>query len=480
MIPTLRPCQDDLIDAIGAKYLEKHRRVLAVASTGFGKTIVFCALAARAMKKGKRVVIVAHRMEIIDQISRALDSFGVKHGRIQAGHTMTDDPIQVCMVITLAKRIDKVREPDLLIVDEAHHAVAASWAAVASAWTKSRILGVTATPIRADGRGLGEAFDAMVEAIPMSELIAQGYLSKYTYLAPPTQVDLSHVKTRMGDFAIDQLADAVDKAVITGDAVQHYKNYLDGRPAIAFAVTVQHAEHIAEQFRAAGYRAASVDGKMEKAERRDRIAAIGDGRLNVLTSCDIISEGTDIPVVSGALLLRPTKSVGLFLQQVGRVLRPKPDGSAAVILDHVGNIRMGMPDAPRQWSLDASKKNIDQPGASTCKKCFRAFSSFPGWKAKAECNEGQPDGCVLNPTEIDAALGKSAPEIVAGELKIVTNTPSWADGFNIATVKGSDFAEVIAKADTIEKMKEIAKSRGYHWRWAIHQMANRQGREQAA
>ena len=426
MIPTLRGCQDDLIDAIAAKYSERFRRVVAVASTGFGKTIVFCALAARAMRKGKRVVIVAHRVEIVDQISWALDSFGVRHGRIQTGHSMTDDPIQVCMVITLAKRLDRIPEPDLFIVDECHHAVAASWKTIADAWQTARILGVTATPVRGDGRGLGEAFDAMVEAIPMSELIAAGYLSQYTYLAPPGQVDLSAIKTRMGDFAIDELAEAVDKAVITGDCIEHYRTYLNGRPAIAFAVTIAHAEHIAEQFRAAGFRAASVDGKMDKAERRQRIAAIGNGGLNVLTSCDIVSEGTDIPVVSGALLLRPTKSTGLFLQQVGRVLRPKPDGSAAVILDHVGNVhRHGMPDAPRQWSLDSKKKNQDQPGASTCPKCFRAFQSFPGWKKTADCNEGQPEGCILNPTESDGENAKAPPEVVAGELKIVTNIPAW-------------------------------------------------------
>lgn len=472
MIPTLRPCQDDLLDAIIAEYQKGHRRVLARAETGFGKTVTFSAITLRSMRKNKRVIIMAHRTEIVDQISRALDSFGVRHGRIQTGHTMTDDPIQIGMVITVSKRIDKLPVPDLIIIDECHHACTGSYKVVTQAWPHAHILGVTATPERLDRRGLDDDFDVMVQAIPMAKLIEQGYLAQFTYLAPPTKVDLSGIKTRLGDYAADQLAEAMDKAVITGDSIDHYRTYLAGRPAIAFAVTVEHAEHIAAQFNAAGFRAASVDGSMDKKVRKDRIAGIGDGRLNVLTSCEILGEGVDIPVVSGAILLRPTKSLSLYLQQVGRVLRPKPDGSNAIILDHVGNVHAhGMPDMEREWTLAARKKRDSGPGVATCKQCFRAFQVQPDWKEEETCLNGQPEGCILDPTPVVAAKG--TPEIVEGKLSIITTTPDWAGGRDIARVKGPELVTAINMADTPEKLREIAKARGYHPGWIRHILNSR-------
>ena len=469
-IVELRPYQLQLVDDIRNAF-RQCRRVIAVASTGAGKTVVFAYIAASAAKKGRRIVIVAHREEIVFQISNALDRLGVRNGMIKPGRTMTDDKVQVGMIQTLARRIDRIQEPDLIVIDECHHSPAGQWKIVTDRWSRALHLGVTATPTRTDGRGLGECFDLMVHAPPMRDLIDNGFLADYDYFAPPQQVDLSGVKTRGGDFAIDQLAEAMDRAVVIGDAAEHAKRHLNGEPAVVFCVTVAHAEHVAEQFRAAGFRAAAVDGSMEKTERRDRIAAIGDGRLNILTSCSLISEGTDLPGVKGVILLRPTKSVSLYLQMVGRALRPKPDGSRAVILDHVNNVhRHGLPDAPREWTLDTAKCRGQSPNVTTCDQCYRTFKTGPGWKAEAECANGQPEGCVLNIPEAPAG-GKEAPETVAGELIAVTVTPGWADGLNIATCRGPDFAELLnlAGADA-ERLKQIAKARGYHHRWVFHRL----------
>lgn len=469
----LRDYQMDLVERIRQAFARK-RRVLAVAPTGSGKTVCFAYITFNATLKRKRVIVVAHRVEIVDQISRALDSMGVRHGRIQTGHALTDDPVQVAMVITLGKRLDRIAEPDLLVVDEAHHGVAGSWLKITDAWQRSKILGVTATPARMDGRGLGDCFDEMLIGPTPGDLMSSGFLARYNYLAPPEKADLSSIKTRAGDFALDQLAEAMDQAVITGDAVEHYRSHLDGRPAIAFCVTVAHAEHVAAQFRAAGYRAASVDGAMDRGERRDRIAAIGDGRLNVLTSCDLISEGTDIPVVAGAVLLRPTKSLALHLQQVGRVLRPKPDGGAAVIIDHVGNVfRHGMPDAAREWSLDRTKRRGAIVETRTCEQCYRVFAVAPGWKA-ADCMQNQPVGCVLNAPDSGGDGGKEAPEVVAGTLVAITNTPDWANGINLVMARGPDWGELLDLAgDDADRLKQIARARGYHHRWVMHVLKNR-------
>ena len=477
MIPALRDCQNGLLDAIIEQYRLGHRRVLARADTGFGKTIVFCAITLRSMQKGKRVVITAHRAEIVEQISRALDSFGVRHGRIQTGHSMTNDPIQVSMVITLGKRMAQMPEPDLLVIDECHHACGGSYKTITNTWQKARVLGVTATPNRLDGRGLDDSFDVMVEAIPMSELISLGYLAPYTYLAPPSKVDLTNVSTRNGDFDTGELAAAMDRSVITGDAVAHAQKYLSGRPAVVFAVTVEHAWHVAEQFAAAGFRAASVDGSVGKVERRDRIAAIGDGRLDILTSCELISEGTDLPVVGGAILLRPTKSLALHLQQVGRVLRPKPDGSKAVILDHVGNIKHGLPDAPRQWTLKARKKRPAAGAVTQCEVCYRVFATKPGWRqeildTEGPCEQpGEPD-CALRQPDIGA--GRSTPDEEAGALQEFATTPEWAGGLNVASARGNDWYALLRRAETFEQLDQIRKARGYHWKWARQVMAARE------
>lgn len=448
-----------------------NRRVLAVAPTGAGKTVVFSYITTNAVAKNKRVIIAAHRVEIVQQISDALTSMGVRHGRIQTGHTMTDDPVQIAMIITLGKRLHKLPAVDLLVFDECHHAVSQSYQSAMAAWPSARILGVTATPERLDGKGLGDCFDDMVVGPAMAELIEAGFLAPYTYLAPPETLDLAGVKKRNGDFAIDELADVMKKSVIVGDAIGHYRKHLNGRPAIAFCVNVDTAEQTAAQFRAAGFRAASVDGTMNHTTRRDTITAIGDGRLNVLTSCQLISEGTDIPVVAGAILLRPTLSLGMYLQQVGRCLRPKPDGGNALILDHVGNVhRHGLPDATRAWTLDGKTKK--EGGIATCKECFRVFDTRPGWKAEEECESGMPEDCILR----DDPASESTPtqlQVVEGELIQFTTKPDWANGLDIANARGPDFGEMLDLADTEAKLRQIAKARGYKSGWVRHVMSKR-------
>lgn len=461
---TLRPYQAALVSDIRGAF-SRHRRVLAVAPTGAGKTATFAYIATATANKGNTVIIVAHRAEIVEQIGVALDRMGVRHGRIQPGRVRTGDPIQVAMIQTLARRLDKVPQPSLLVIDEAHHGVAGSWKTVTNEWAKAKILGVTATPRRLDGKGLAAAFDEMLIGPSMADLIRDGFLAGYDYLAPPQKADLSGVRMSMGDFAINEVAEIMDKQAITGDAVSHYRKHLNGRPAIAFCVTVAHAEHVAQQFNDAGFRAASVDGTMDKSERRSRIEAIGNGGLQVLTSCELISEGVDVPVVAGAILLRPTKSVGAFLQQCGRVLRPKPDGSRAVILDHVGNVHNhGMPCASREWSLSIKPKKSSPALMATCKACFKVFIVSPGWKdGQAQC--GDEPGCVF----AGLVSEKKAPEQIAGELETMLASPEWTRGISLTGAKGPEWFRLLRLADSIEKLREIGVARGYKasWAWTV-------------
>ena len=314
-----------------------------------------------------------------------------QHGRTYVQHGAR---VFVCSVQTLVKRLDKMpADPDLIVVDEAHHLVEGNtWGAVVERWPDARLLPVTATPCRTDGRGLGIGSggfaDDLLKGPSMAWLIENGFLSPYRIFAPPTALDMTGVRTRAGDYAKDDLDRAMDKPVITGSALEHYRRLADGRRAVAFCVSVQHAEHVAAEFNAAGIRAESLDGTMDATEREARINRFSAGETLILTSADLISEGVDIPAIEVAILLRPTQSLALYLQQVGRALRTFPGKTEAIILDHVGAVRQhGLPDEDREWSLDGMTKKKRQPKddedadavdrVSTCPKCFSIHLPAP-------------------------------------------------------------------------------------------------------
>lgn len=437
-----------------------HRRVLFILATGGGKTVIFGYIVGHAEKKGT-VLILAHRQEIVDQISKALTGFGVNHGIISPSHKQTYDDVQVGMVQTVVRRLDRIREPNFIVIDEAHHAPAGSWKKIMEAFPNAKILGVSATPQRLDGKGLKIAFDNMVQGPPTRELIDNGYLSGFDLYAPKTEIDLSQVKTQMGDFSVSDLEAVMDTAMITGDAVNHYVKYLNGAPSIVFCTTIKHAEHVMEKFISNGFRAGIIHGKLQKNERDSLVERLGNGQLNVLTSVDVVSEGFDLPVVTGAILLRPTKSLSLYLQQVGRALRPKPDGAKAIILDHVGNVhRHGMPDEPRAWTLEGKIKG-PKKGPKQCSKCYKVFYTQPPCEDE-EC-----------PSKRDAG-SKDAPKEVDGELHAMQDPYAWAMGINIATAQGEEWKSLLHHAEgKYERLKQIQVLRGYDWRWVKHQMGEK-------
>jgi DNA repair protein RadD len=480
----LRPYQDSAVQKIRMA-MGRSRRVLFVLPTGGGKTVVFSYIAQRASERGTRVMIVAHRKEIVRQISRSLDRFGVSHALVVPGSTMSSRPIQVAMVQTLGRRISRTwdYEPDLLVIDEAHHAVAGQWATVAAAWPKARVLGVTATPQRLDGKGLDDAFDELIEGPSTAELIDGGFLARFRYLAPPQAPGLaealSKVRTKFGDFSVKELDAAVDKPTVTGDAVRHYSKYLNGAPAIAFCVSVGHAAHVRDTFAASGFRAASIDGAMPGNDRDRIIADFSAGRLNVLTSCDLISEGFDVPDTQGVLLLRPTKSLTLHLQQVGRALRPKADGSEAIILDHAGNMNHhGLPDAAREWSLDGKAKG-DPESISTCDRCFRVMSprERDARRSAANCAQDFPwPTCGLFVDPRSAGTRQREVEHVDGELEEVAVEVPWMPGVDVRRATGFELHRLIQRAQTPEQLAEIAKAKGYKRGWVHVQMQLRERR----
>lgn len=382
----LRPYQERIIAEVRQVISQGSRAPLIVSPTGSGKTVMFSHIADGAGRKQKRVWILVHRAELVDQTSRTMREIGIHHGVIAAGWPVDPLPhVQVVSVQTVVRRTGGLVPPDVIIVDECHHAAAGTWGKILQAFPKAIRLGFTATPERLDGKGLADAFDCLIRGPEVAWLIEQGFLTQPKYYAPPNQLNLDGLQVRAGDYARDETAAMMDKPSITGDAVAHYQRICPGVPAVAFCASVAHAEHVAQAFAAAGYRAATIDGTLDRQERRQRVRGLADGSLQILTSCEIISEGFDIPVVSAAILLRPTKSLGMHLQQVGRVLRIAPGKERAIILDHVGNcLRHGLAEEEREWSLEGRKKrkkkageDDDAPPVRQCPKCYSCHVPAP-------------------------------------------------------------------------------------------------------
>ncbi len=442
----LRPYQHQAISDLRAAYRQGARAPLLVAPTGMGKTVVFSAITHGAAQRGRRVLILVHRRELITQASSKLAGAGVPHGIIAAGFPASDQPVQVASVQSLARRLLSITcSPDLVVIDEAHHAVAGTWLSVLSHWPEAYLLGVTATPVRQDGRGLGSVFDRLVLGPSVADLISHGFLAPSRVYAPPPIADLSGLKVRAGDYRPEQAAEAMDRPTVTGDAIGHYQRLCKQKRAIAFCCSAQHADSVNTAFNRQGVPAATLLGTTPP-EQRDRVVRqFAAGTIRVLVTVDVVSEGFDCPAAEAAILLRPTQSEGLYLQQVGRVLRPAPGKAAALILDHVGNVhRHGFPDDHRDWSLEDRPKRARGDGAAaptvrTCEVCFAAFPPQPicpccGTPAKLSAREiRQRDGelqelareAVARSRRRDQGQARTLPELLAFA-KQRGYAPGWA------------------------------------------------------
>ena len=465
MAVALRPYQSQLVTEIRGQYQLGRKAVLAVMPTGSGKTTCFAHIAQAASIKGNRVLILVHRAELLDQASRSLSSMSVQHGLIQAGRAMDlSHTVQVASVQTVARRLHLLPRDffQLLVVDEAHHTTAGTWAKVIAHFAQAKLLGVTATPIRGDGRGLGEHYQAMVQGPTAQQLTDDGHLAGAKVLAPPG-FDSAGLRKRMGDFDTKQAEQRV--GTIMGDCLGHYRKHLSGQTAIAFCCSVAHAEAVAALFQSAGIAAASIDGTMDASTRRELLQRLAVGDLKVLTSCALIGEGVDVPSVGGCILLRPTASVGLHLQMIGRCLRPQP-GKTAVVLDHVGNtLRLGHHLEERDWTLDGLRKR-DREAAPSVKVCPQCFStSVSTAQVCRDCGHvfAPPERRELKQVEGELVELRQLQIGDLVEWKIdssphplpVNSVPSvaWIDGFKVLRFKKGD--GVIGEWVTILATKNI-------------------------
>lgn len=377
----LRPYQQKAIDEAREAY-RTQRAVLFQLPTGGGKTVTASTVVHGAAQKRNRVWWLTHRRELAGQASRTFHDLGIPHGLIQAGNVSDANAlVQVASIQTIARRLTQLPAPALIVFDEAHHIGAAQWDTVFNAYPRAKILGLTATPWRLDGQGLGKWFGHMIEGPTVRQLIEDGSLCDFRLFAPSIP-DLSGVATLAGDYKSGALAKAMDRPAIVGDAIGHYRRLCLGKRAVVFAAGVSNSQNIVAQFNAAGIPAEHVDGGMGTAERDAIVERFRRGETLILSNADLFGEGFDVPAIEAVILLRPTKSLSLYLQQVGRALRPMPGKSEAIILDHAGNsLRHGLPDDLREWSLEdrekrAKREALDVP-VKQCEECYFVYRPAP-------------------------------------------------------------------------------------------------------
>jgi superfamily II DNA or RNA helicase len=360
----LRAYQIEALDAVDRAIAAGRRRLVVVAPTGSGKTIVAAELIKAASDCGVRVLVLQHRREIIRQTSFKLTAYGLGHGIIQAG--LVADPeqaVQLASVQTLwsrGMRRDVMAMPaaNLLVIDEAHHCPAETYRKIIDEYPGAVLLGLTATPCRSDGGGLGGIFDTIIECPQVAELIAQGYLVK-TRVYAPVDPDLKGVRVQAGDYVERELAERMDRANLVGDIVTHWHKFGERRKTVGFACSVAHSQHICAEFLKSGVRAEHVDGSTPKLDRDAALARLASGEIDLITNCMVLTEGWDMPEVGCCILARPTRRMGLYRQMIGRVLRPAIGKTDAIVLDHSGAVfRHGFVEDRVEWRLDPDKRSI--------------------------------------------------------------------------------------------------------------------------
>ena len=447
----LRPYQTQLLDQI-RQSMRQHRRVCAVMPTGAGKSVVIAAIIHAAAAKGRRVLLLAHRRRLINQLSRTVGSWGIEHDVILPGRHQRGHGIAVGSVQTVVRRLDKLQPPDLIIIDEAHHLTRDNqWGQVVGYWPNAYLIGKTASPQRLDGRGLGEVFDDLVIGPTPQWLTDEGFLAKARIFCPPTTMDTSKLRKVRGEFDMREAAAALEQAKIHGDAVEHYLKIVAPGTALVSCVSVDFADAMAARFNAAGIPSRAITGGCGEDDQERIFDDLGKGIVKVVTYCEMLSEGVDVPSINAAILLRPTASVTMYLQQVGRCLRPKADGSSAIILDHVGNVQLhGLPTEERNWTLEGrdKRKRDAAPSVRMCPRCFAANAT-----TAQVCGE-----CGHEFTTEARELPETGGELVE------------------ITVELRRKRAEVGGARSMEDLLRLERQRGYKPGWAKHIMAARQTR----
>ena len=425
----LRPYQLDLFQKTQSAFLQGYRRPLVVAPCGAGKSYLF----AEMVRKSKgEVLVLTHRQELKEQHEKLFRDLGIENAR-------------VAMILTEANRLGQYPTPAMVVADEAHLSRSNSWMKVIeyyNTWT----VGLTATPVRLDGKPLGDVFHTLIEGVDVRWLIDHGNLAPYEYYAP-TLIETDGLRTMAGDYVVSDLEKLMNERAIYGDVIKTYQRFASGERSIVYCVSVEHARKTADAFNSAGIRAEFLSAGTPAGRRKQILDGFRSGEFAVLCNVGIISEGVSIDEVSCCLLLRPTESVALGIQQMMRCMRYLP-GKTAKIIDFVGNYtRIGLPDDERVWSLGEPLKRRPRTDGNgdfyirSCPQCYMTFKTAP---ICPFCGAEYP----LHPREIKAHEDIELRRITAEDMARVE-----------AEKKKARMEQ--GRAQTFEELVAIGKARGF-------------------
>lgn len=427
--------QQEIVQKTKTAILNGYKHPCIVSPCGSGKSYIISHMVKGATDKGNRVLFLVHRKELKEQIEEDFEKFGVN-----------PDLLDIYMVQTATNRLDKIKCPKMIVTDENHHSMAKTYRDIYEAFPDATRIGFTATPIRLDGKGLGDINDILIEGPSVKWLIENNFLAPYKYYAPRA-LDTHDLKKRAGEYTKASIDKAMSKGAIFGDVIGHYKKLAPGQQAICYCHSVSYSMRIAKYFTGAGISAKHISADTPKDKREEIIEDFRSGKIKILCNVDLIGEGFNVPDCSCVILLRPTASLSLYIQQAMRCMRYKK-GKVATIIDHVGNVeRHNLPDTPHEWSLEGEKvaKRDREKGEVSIKICPECFSANP-----SKCSLCLQCGAELKAEE------KELEEIKDVELE------------EVKTEFVVDYREP-KDCKSMGELYDLAKNRGYKPGWAYYQ-----------
>ena len=364
MIP-LRDYQEELVNGLYNSMSKGNKNIMVQSPAGSGKSVTMSEIARRATEKGNRVLFVVHRRELVSQIK---------------GTFITNDvDMELChvgMVQTVANKIKKDKEPTptIILVDEAHHSLAKTYTDIFEHFPNAFVYGFTATPWRMSNKGFTDAFEDLILGKTVQWLIDNERLAPFKYYSKNLMNDnkLKHQST--GDFSNDSITLALEPQIY-GDVIENFRKFADNKKTIVYTHNVESSKTVAEKFNQEGYNALQVDGKTPKQQRELAMEMFREGKVNILVNAELYGEGVDVPDCECVILLRPTESLTLFIQQTMRAMRYQPN-KQAIIIDHVGNYtRHGLPNTEHDWQeyFEGSNKKSKSDNSIPIKECPECF-----------------------------------------------------------------------------------------------------------
>jgi len=453
----LRPYQIEAKNMV-MEDLKKYNRIMLQLPTGAGKTVLFTSIAKDFVQRNQVVWVLVHRKELIDQtISKAI-KYNMDISVIQADYPFNQfSKFHIASVQTAIRRLDKIPQrafPNLIICDEAHHSTANSYRAIYDEYKNAKVLGVTATPLRTNGEGFRDIFENLVSGVSVKFLIENGFLVKPKIFANPISFDLKNVKVTAGDYNEKALYEAFNENMTYGDLVKSWKEKANNKLTIVFAINIEHSKNIVNAYLKAGITAEHIDGETPKELRNAILRRFREGKTKVVSNVGIITEGFDVPACECIQLVRPTKSLSLYLQMVGRGLRPASDKEHAIILDHANCVFMhGFPEQDRKWTLDGVKPQKNK---------------ITIYKDRETGKEYEPRELPAHVTDIDLVEIDYDEVRIAHMDKLIATSKSRGYKIGYAWIKFLDKYPVPTKFD-IQRFQRIA---GYKNEWCKYQFKN--------